>query len=392
MSSELLRNLKPSETLGSIAKVNKLKEKGINVISFGAGEPDFPTPKPIKEEAEKALNNDFTKYTPTSGIIELRDAICQKLLKDNKIEYKPSNIVVSNGAKHSLFNICYAICPAGGEILIQKPYWVSYPDMIYAAGGVPVNVVSSSSKTFKVSATDLEKKRTDKTVAFIINSPNNPTSEVYSKDELKDIAEWALKNNVWIISDEIYEKIVFNGHEHYSIPYLCPDMKDKTFVVNGMSKAYSMTGWRIGYAAGPEDIIKKIVLFQSHTTSCPNSIAQKAAVKALDGEAKDVEGMVTAFERRKEIIFKGINEIKGLKANKPEGAFYILVDCSEILKGREISDFCNFLLDNVHILVISGNAFGIENHVRLSFATSDENIIEGLKRLAKGVELWINSL
>ncbi len=391
MGKELLDKLIPSETLGSIVKINKMKEKGIDVISFGAGEPDFPTPEFIKREAEKALREDFTKYTPTSGINELKEAIVNKLKNENELDYGMKNIIVSNGAKHSLFNICYALCSVGSEVLLPVPYWVSYPDMVYAAGGTPVYVEVESKDSFKVKPSDLDKYKTDKTIALMINSPNNPTGKVYSYDELCALGEWAYKNNVWVISDEIYEKIVFNGHKHYSIVTVYPQIKDRAFIVNGMSKAYSMTGWRIGYAAGPEAEVKQMVLFQSHTTSCPNSIAQKAAIAALKGDGEAVRMMVKTFERRRDLIYNLVKDIKGLKTEKPEGAFYIMIDCRGILNGKPINDFRDFLLDNAHILVIGGEAFGIDGYIRLSFATSDELIVEGIKRLKEGVEQWIAS-
>lgn len=386
--SEKALNISPSVTLEITAKAKEMKERGVEVISFGAGEPDFDTPKNIQESGIKTIKTGNTRYTATSGILELRKAICQKLKNDNNLEYNPQNIVVSNGAKHSIFNVLTAILNYGEEVIIPVPYWVSYPEMVKLAGGNTVFVETKEENGFKYSIDDLRKSITNKTKAIIINSPSNPTGAVYDKEELEQIAEIAVKNNIFVISDEIYEKLIYDEKEHISIASLNDKIKDLTIVINGMSKAYAMTGWRIGFAAAHEEIIRVITKIQSHTTSNPCTISQYASLEGLKGDQGTIEYMKRKFEERRNYMVERINTINGLTCNKPSGAFYVMANIAKI-KGKEIKgykinnslDFANLLLNEAKVAVVPGIAFGADNYIRLSYATSMENIMEGLDRI-----------
>lgn len=387
LSSRAL-TISPSVTLDITAKANEMKAKGIDVISFGAGEPDFNTPENIQNAGINAIKSGNTRYTATSGIPELKKAICDKLKKENGLEYKPSNIIVSNGAKHSIFNSLFAILNPGDEVIMPVPYWVSYPEFIKLSGGIPIPIETKEENDFKFDIKDLESALTPKTKAIILNSPSNPTGATYSLEELKDIADWAVKNNIFVISDEIYEKLVYDGYEHISIASLGDDIKRLTILINGMSKAYAMTGWRIGYAAADEEIVKVMTNIQSHTTSNPCSISQYASVEGLLGDQSIIEEMKSQFVARRNYMVEKINSIKGLSCRKPSGAFYVMVNISQ-LKGKEIKgkmintslDFANLLLEEARVAVIPGSAFGADDFIRLSYATSMENIKEGLKRI-----------
>lgn len=383
-------SISPSSTLAIDAKAKKMKEDGIDIIGFGAGEPDFDTPEHIKAAAIKAINDGFTKYTPASGTLELKKAICNKFMKDNQLEYKPSNIVISNGAKHSLVNAFQAILNPGDEVIIPAPFWVSYPEMVKIADGFPVILSSTEEEGFKINIKRLENAITPKTKAIVINSPSNPTGMIYSEDELRAIAELAVSREIYIISDEIYEKLIYDGYKHTSIATFNEKIKDLTIIVNGVSKSYSMTGWRIGYTASNEKIAKIMGNVQSHATSNPNSIAQKAALAALEGPDDIIDEMKAEFIKRRDYMVDRINSIKGLSCIKPSGAFYVMMNISKLI-GTEIEgvkiggsdDFANLLLEKANVALVPGSGFGTDIHVRLSYATSLENIKEGLNRIEK---------
>ena len=382
-----------SLTLAITAKSKKMKADGIDVIGFGAGEPDFNTPKNIGEAAIKAIQDGKTRYTDVSGIIELKQAIIRKFKEDNKLNYIPSQIIVSAGAKQCLANVLQAILNPGDEVIIGAPYWVSYPELVKLADGKPVFVETEELNKFKLTIKNLNKVVTSKSKAIILNSPNNPTGTVYSREELIDIADFAKTNNLIIISDEIYEKLLYGTNDHISIASLSDDAYMRTIVINGLSKAYAMTGWRIGYAAGSKEIIALMSNIQSHTTSNPNSIAQYASVEALNGEQGDGYNMVEQFKLRRNYMVKIINNIKNLSCIEPEGAFYVMVNISKVLNKlidrRMIKDsitFSTLLLEKEKVAVIPGIAFGADNFIRLSYATSMENIKQGLDRIARFVD------
>ncbi|AFK86861.1 MULTISPECIES: pyridoxal phosphate-dependent aminotransferase [Thermoanaerobacterium] len=385
--SDKALSISPSLTLDITAKANRMKKSGINVIGFGAGEPDFDTPDYIKEAAISAIREGYTKYTPTSGILELKEAIVQKLKRDNNLSYDVSQIVVSNGAKQAIFNTLCAILNQGDEVIIPSPYWLSYPEMVKLAGGIPVFIDTAESNNFKITAAQLEEAISDKTKAIIINSPNNPTGAVYNEDELKNIASLAVKYNIYVISDEIYEKLIYSG-KHVSIASFNEGIKNLTIIINGMSKAYSMTGWRIGYSVSNPEIAKLINNIQSHTTSNPNTIAQYASVAALNQGDETIKAMVVEFKRRRDYMLQRINKIDGLKAITPDGAFYIIINISNFI-GTEIYgtkingsiDFANFLLEKAKVAVIPCLPFGNDNYIRVSYATSMSNIEEGFNRI-----------
>lgn len=379
-----------SITLAIDAKAKKMKSEGIDVVGFGAGEPDFNTPLNILESAIEALNKGVTKYTPASGTIELKKSICAKFKKENNLDYKPSQIVISNGAKHSLHNALLAICNPGDEVIISAPYWVSYPELVKMADGVPVFVETKEEEGFKYKKETLLAAITDKTKAIILNSPSNPTGVVYSKDELQMIADIAVEKDIIVISDEIYEKLVYDGVEHYSIAAFNEEIKKRTIVVNGMSKAYAMTGWRIGYTAASEEITEIMSNVQSHATSNPNSIAQYASVVALEGDQDAIEKMRVEFESRRNFMVDKVNSIPLLSCMKPEGAFYVMVNISKLkgksINGKVINDslsFCDRLLEEANVAAVPGVAFGADDFIRLSYATSMKNIKEGLERIEK---------
>ncbi len=384
--------ISPSITLEITAKAKAMKAQGIDVIGFGAGEPDFNTPENIRREGIRAIEEGLTRYTPASGIIELKEAVCKKLKKDNNLTYNTDNIIVSSGAKHAIFNALMAIINPGDEVIVGVPYWVSYPELIKISGGMPVYIKTKEKNDFKFSVSDLNKVLTNKTKALILNSPSNPTGAIYSENELKEIASWAIKNNIFIISDEIYEKLVYDD-KHISVASLNEDIKNLTIVINGMSKAYAMTGWRIGFAAAHEEIVKVMSNIQSHTTSNPCSISQYASVVGLIGDQSSVEEMKKQFEKRRNYMVETINSINGLSCKKPKGAFYIMVNITQLkgktIKGIKINnslDFAKVLLDECKVAVVPGIGFGDDDYIRLSYATSMDNIKEGLKRIKDFVE------
>lgn len=384
--------IKPSETLAITAKANALRAEGRDVIGFGAGEPDFDTPENIKSAAIRAIEAGFTKYTPVGGTDELKDAIIAKLKRDNALEYKRSQIVVSCGAKHTLYNLAQVLFEDGDEVIIPAPYWVSYPDIVVLAGGTPVMVDTLEKDGFKMKPEQLAAAITARTKAVIINSPSNPTGSAYSPEELKALAAVLLDKEIYVICDDIYEKIIYASFPFENMATAEPKMKDRTIVVNGVSKAYAMTGWRIGYAAGPEQIIAAIIKIQSQNTSNPASISQKAAVEALKGNQDVVAKMASEFRQRRDVIVKLLNEIDGIKCLSPEGAFYVFPNVSGIygrsFQGKKITnstELIDYLLDEANVATVPGAAFGNDNHIRLSYATSLKNIEEGLKRIKTAI-------
>ncbi|HPD56948.1 MAG TPA: pyridoxal phosphate-dependent aminotransferase [Smithellaceae bacterium] len=383
-----IAKIKPSETLAITAKTNALRAQGRDVIGFGAGEPDFDTPDNIKQAAIKAIEAGFTKYTPVSGTDELKDAIAGKLKKDNGLEYKRSQIVVSCGAKHTLYNLAQALFEEGDEVIIPAPYWVSYPDIVVLAGATPVYVNTSQDQGFKMKPQQLAGAITNKTRAVIFNSPSNPTGAAYSPEELKALAAVLLEKDILVITDDIYEKIFYAKFPFANIASVEPKMMDKTIVVNGVSKTYAMTGWRIGYAAGPEEIIGAVNKIQSQNTSNPTSISQKAAWEAISGDQSKIPQMVAEFRKRRDFIVQALNDIDGIKCFSPEGAFYVFPDVSGLygrsFQGKKIAnsaELIDYLLDEANVAAVPGAAFGSDNHIRLSYATSLKNIEEGIRRI-----------
>jgi aspartate aminotransferase len=370
--------LTPSLTLSIDSKAKAMKAEGIDVCGFGAGEPDFDTPDHIKAAAIAALEAGFTKYTPSAGLPELRQAIADKLEADNQIKYRPSQIIVSSGAKHSCYNAILATCQAGDEVLIPSPYWVSYPDMVKLAGADPVIVPTTERNGWKMRASDFENAMTPRTKMLILNTPGNPTGSVYTREELEAIVEVAAEEDIYILSDEIYEKLVYDETKHVSVASLSQEAYDLTITVNGFSKAYAMTGWRLGYLAAPEAVAKAVDSIQSHSTSNPTSFAQKGAVAALKGDQQALADMRDEFSMRRNYMYDRITKIPNITAVKPEGAFYILVNISQL--GLSSQNFADRLLSKANVAVIPGAAFGDDRTVRLSYATSIDIIKKGLDR------------
>ena len=384
--------IKPSPTLTVSALAKQMKSEGVDIINFGVGEPDFNTPEYIKEEAKKAIDENFTRYTNTSGIIELRNAISNKLKRDNDLNCTPDDILVSPGAKASIVFVLMTVCNSLDEVLIPSPYWVSYTSQVEIVGAVPIMLPTNISSNFKITAKQLEKAilSLNRPKVLILNSPNNPTGSVYCKKELEEIAEICLKYNILIISDEIYEKFIYDDVEHVSIASLSPDVREHTVLINGVSKAYAMTGWRLGYAAGPTDIIKSASRIQSHTTSCVNSITQKASVIALNKCEESIAIMREEFRKRRNFLVKELRNIPNVKCNMPQGAFYAMPSISYYLQNSKngISnsiELCEYLLKKHKVAIVPGSAFGVEEFVRFSYATDMKNIEEGLKRFKKGL-------
>src|SRR3990172_4352755 len=390
--SQRARAIKPSPTLAIDAKAKALKAQGVDVIGFGVGEPDFDTPRNIKEAGIKAIENGFTKYCPVGGTDDLKDAIIEKLKKDNGLSYERGEVIVSCGAKHSLYNIAMTVLEKGNEVIIPAPYWVSYPDIVALADATPVIVNTSEKNGFKMTADEFRRAITPKTKAVVINSPSNPTGSSYSKKELEGIAEIAVEKKILIISDDIYEKLVYDGFEFTSIASLGKEVKDITIVVNGVSKAYAMTGWRIGYAAGSKEIITAMTNIQSQSTSNPTSISMKASTEALKGPQDAVTLMVREFDKRRVYMVERLNKVKGITCLRPNGAFYAFPNITGLLgknfNGKILgnsSDVATFLLEEVKVALVPGSAFGAEGYLRLSYATSQENIKEGVDRIEKAV-------
>ncbi len=385
--SNRLQNLSPSATFAMSQKSSELKAQGVDVINMSVGEPDFNTPDHVKEAAKQAVDDNWSKYSPVTGYPDLRKVICEKLRKENGLEFTPAQIVVSNGAKQAITNTVLTLVNPGDEVIIPAPYWVSYPQMAKLAEGVPVFVEATIEQDFKITAEQLEKAITPRTKLIILCSPCNPTGSVYSEEDLRSLAEVIVKHdNLYVISDEIYEHINYIG-KHTSLASF-PGMKERTVVINGVSKAYAMTGWRIGFSAAPDWITKGINMLQGQYTSGPCSLSQKTAQVAWESDQQCVEDMRVVFQRRRDLIVKLAKEIPGLEVNVPQGAFYLFPKCSSFFGKRDgdrvintSTDLAMYLLEVGHVATVGGDAFGSPECFRMSYATSDENIIEALKRI-----------
>jgi len=389
--SEKILNLAESETLRISALAKNMKAQGIDVVSLSAGEPDFPTPEHVKEAAIQAIKENFTKYTQNQGIPELINAIIEKFRRDNNIEYKPTEILVSNGAKHSIFNALQAICNPGDEVIIPAPYWVSYPSMVALVDAKPVILKTDIRSSFKITPEQLKETITEKTKALIFNSPSNPTGTVYTEDEIRKIAEVVYEKNIFVISDEIYEKIIYEG-KHFSMASI-KELKNLVITINGVSKAYAMTGWRIGYLGASEEIVKLANKVQGQMTSNASSISQKAALAALSVPQEPVRKMVNEFKIRRDFLCSELKQIPGIEVFVPSGAFYVFPKVSAYY-GRSYNgmviknsnDFCEFLLKEEKLAIIPGDAFGMDEYVRISYAASMEELMKGVERFRRAIE------
>lgn len=387
MLSERAKNIKPSPTLAMDTKAKMLKAAGYDIVNFGVGEPDFDTPENIKEAAVRALRDGFTKYTPVGGIDLLKDAIIEKFKRDNDLDYSREEIIVSCGAKHSLYNIAQALYGPGSEVIIPSPYWVSYPDQAVLNDATPVIVKTYENDGFMLRPDALESSITRKSRALILNSPSNPTGLTYDRRSLEDIAEVVLRHDLYVISDEIYEKLVYDDAEHVSIASLGGEMKKRTIVVNGLSKSHAMTGWRVGFTAGPKDIIKAMTNIQSQSTSNPNSIAQKAAVEALNGPQDFIDIMRKEFDRRRKFLVSELNSMPDVKCITPTGAFYAFPNISGLFgkeDGKPVftsGELAIYLLEQANVALVPGEAFGDDSYIRLSYATSMETLRKGVERI-----------
>ncbi|MBE6014598.1 MAG: pyridoxal phosphate-dependent aminotransferase [Lachnospiraceae bacterium] len=393
--SEKAKAVKPSSTLAITAKAKELKASGVDVVGFGAGEPDYNTPENINQAAIDAINEGFTKYTPASGTNELKEAVSAKFKRFNNLDYKPEQIVVSNGGKHSLKNIFDAIINPGDEVIIPAPFWLSYPEIVKLSGGVPVFIYTNRDCGYKITGDDIRKAVTDKTKAVVLNSPNNPTGMIYLREELEDIAAAVVESDIYCVADEMYEYLTYDGREHISIASLNNEIYKRTITCSGLSKSYAMTGWRIGYTGSSVEIAKLMGSIQSHATSNPNSIAQKAAVEALNGPQEAVMKMKAAFEKRRDAMYERMSKMKYVKTLKPEGAFYLFVDVKEVLdkeyKGEKIETttrMAQILLEDYAVAVVPCVDFGYPDHIRLSYAISRAQIHKGLDR----IEEFLNNI
>jgi aspartate aminotransferase len=397
MLADRLKTLVPSATLAMNAKARAMRAQGIDVISFSVGEPDFDTPKHIKDAAVRALDKGQTKYTEVGGIAELRAAVCHKLRRDHGLEYAPDEVTVSCGAKHTLYNIAMALVNPGDEVLIPSPYWVSYPEQVRLLGGVPVSVPTHESTGFDLDPAAVARAVTSRTKLIILDSPGNPTGAVFSPAALSAVAKIALEHGLWVVSDECYEALTYEGR-HVSIASLSPEIKARTLLVNTCSKAYAMTGWRIGYAAGPKEIIRAMTDIQSQVTSNPASIAQWAAVEALTGPQDEIAKMVGEFDRRRRFIIEALNTVPGVRCTNAKGAFYAFPNVSGLFgkrwKGgviRGSADVCAFLLEDARIACVAGVDFGSDDHIRISYATGLDTIREGMRRMETSVRRLADS-
>ncbi|WP_443029195.1 pyridoxal phosphate-dependent aminotransferase [Spirulina sp. CS-785/01] len=373
----------PSMTLAISAKAKAMKADGLDVCSFSAGEPDFDTPDHIKAAAKQALDEGKTRYGPAAGEAKLRDAIAKKLQKDNQLNYEAENIIVTNGGKYSLYNLMMTLIESGDEVIIPAPYWVSYPEMVKLAEGTPVIIEATASNGYKITPAQLREAITEKTKLFVFNSPSNPTGMVYTPDEIRALAEVVVEKDIWVVSDEIYEKILYDGAEHLSIGSVSPEAFARTITSNGFAKSYAMTGWRVGYAAGPVEVIKGMTRLQSHSTSNVCTFAQYGAMAALEGTQDPLQTMVEAFTQRRQYILDRIEAMDKVSCPKPDGAFYVYLNIGET--GTKAMDFCTKLLEKYHVAMIPGVAFGSGDCVRMSYATDLDTIKEGLDRLEKFV-------
>ena len=393
MASEVANRINESPTMKVSALAKKMRADGEKVINLSVGEPDFPTPDNIKQAAKKAIDENQTRYTINAGTVELRKAVAAKLKRDNGLDYDIKNIIVSNGAKHSVFNCILATVNKGEEVIIPAPYWVSYPDMVSIADGTSIIIDTKEKNGFKVTPEELENAVTTKTKALILCNPSNPTGSAYSKAELEKVADVCLSHNFYIISDEIYEKLTYGDYQFVSFPSLSEELKKRTLLVNGLSKAFSMTGWRVGYTAGPEDIIQAINKIQSHSTSNAASISQAAALEALIGSQDAVEEMRKEFEKRRDFLYNQLTSIKGITCYKPEGAFYLFPNISAYFnksnnetKVKNSFDLAMYLLSDVKVATVPGSAFGAEGFLRLSYATSMTNLEEAVTRIKESLK------
>jgi len=383
--SKRFANVGDSSTLKITALAKSMKNKNIDIAILAAGEPDFDTPNEIKEAAIKAIKEGFTGYTSVRGISELLELVCEKFKRDNNIEYKNENIIVSTGAKQSIYNVLQALCDEDSEVIILAPFWVSYIEMIKMTGAMPV-IIDTSLDNFKLNVQRIEEKINSKTRMIIINSPNNPTGMVYTENELLEFANMVVKHNIYCISDEIYEKIIYTPHKHYSIASFNENIKNLTFTVNGLSKTYAMTGWRIGFLGGEKNLIEKTLMVQTHSTSCTSSISQKAAVAALKADASVTEKMIAEFTKRREYVINFMKKINYVYYIEPMGAFYLFMDFRKIIEKNkntfaDSEALCTKLLEDYNVAVIPGGAFGAEGYIRISYAASHEEIKKGLTRI-----------
>ncbi len=382
--SRRARSIQPSPTLGISARADELRSQGIDIIDFGAGEPDFPSPDAVKETGIEAIENDFTHYTSASGMPELKQAVADKLANDQQLDYSTSQITIGCGAKHVLFNLAATLLDSGDEVLLPAPYWVSYPEQIRFFGGRP-KIIDTTRNDFVPKLEQIEDKITENTKYLLINSPSNPTGTVYSQELLQDIGELCVKNDILLISDEVYEKLIYGDKSHTSPAQLSGKIKENTIIVNGVSKAYAMTGWRIGYAAGPEQIIERINNLMSHSTSNPCSISQKAAIKALKLPDSEIQPMLNKFSERRELTVDKLNSIPGVECSKPGGAFYAFPDVQGLIDSHDNigsdMELATALINEAHVAVVPGSPFGAPGYLRLSYATSTEKIEAGLERI-----------
>lgn len=391
MSLELSKKaaaVKPSSTLAITAKAKELKAEGKDVVGFGAGEPDFNTPENICNAAIQAIKDGFTKYTPASGIVELKKAVCDKFRRFNGLEYTPEQIVISNGGKHSLTNIFTALLNPGDEVIIPAPFWLSYPEIVKLAGGVPIILTMTEKENYKLTAEMLEKAITEKTKAVVINTPNNPTGIIYTEEELRAITDVVVKHDIYVVADEMYEYLVYDGEKHVSIASFGKEIYDRTITCSGLAKGYAMTGWRIGYTGSSVEIAKMMGSVQSHQTSNPNSVAQKAAVEALTGPQESVTMMREEFDKRRKYMYERVTNLPYVKTIEPKGAFYLFVDAGEVVgkvhKGEKvdsISKMADILINEYNTAVVPCGDFGFDTHIRLSYAISLEQIEKGIDRI-----------
>lgn len=388
--SQRVQRISPSPTMAMDARTKELVASGVDVVNFTAGQPDFGTPEHIARAGVAAIEQGFTKYTPASGTWELKEAICRKFERDNGLEYRPEEILVTVGAKHALYNIFQAILDPGDEVVIQAPYWVSYPEQVKLAAGEPVIVNTDETTGFKLTPEQLEAAITPKARALVLNSPSNPTGAVYTADELRALGEVALRHDLLILSDEIYEKLVYDGVEAVSIAALSPELKARTAVINGLSKAYSMTGWRIGYVAADRELIRAMSSLQSHSTSNPASMAQMAGIAALDGTQEPVDKMVAAFAERRDAMLERLKALPGVTCSRPSGAFYLFPNfrawLGKEVAGRRIEtvdDLCEVFLDEGQVAAVPGTGFGAPENIRFSYSIGLKRIHEGMDRIER---------
>jgi len=393
MFAKRVRNMTPSATIEITSKIAELKKQGVEILSFNIGEPDFDTPENIRDKGKEALDLGHTRYTPAGGTIELREEIAKKILKENNLKYSYQEIIVSSGAKQSLMNALLTLCEEGDEVIIPSPYWVSYIEMVKLTGAKPVLVEMEESDNFNLNIEKIKKSISDNTKCIMINTPNNPTGAIYSENQLREIANLCVENDIFILSDEIYEKLIYDGEKHISIGTLSQEIKDKTILINGVSKSFAMTGWRIGYAAGPKDIIKAMTNLQGHMTTGPNAPAQYASLEAFRNSHNSVEKMVVEFDKRRKYLVDRLNSIQGVTCNLPKGAFYAMPNVSSFYgkswgnyKINNSMDLTNFLLEEAKVAVAPGEAFGIDDNIRIAYSNSMENIVKGMDALEKALK------